>query len=83
MCEYCSDAFTDVMKEDNFPKMLSTNKKHNMFSGVVHFSLFINEHGHLAVSADTDDGSETFLNKKIRFCPMCGAKIPAITPTDR
>lgn len=83
MCEYCSDAFIDLKKEDNYPKMLSVNKKHDMFGGVIYFSLSINEHGHLAVTADTDNGSEAFLNKKIRFCPMCGAEIPAITPTDR
>ena len=83
MCEYCSDAFIDLTVSDNSPEPLDENRKRGLFGELVWLSLHVNEHGHLAVYADMGNGSKTILTKKIRFCPMCGAEIPRITPTDR
>lgn len=82
MCKYCSDAFIDIAQEDGNYSPIAQTIKRGMFGNDVIFSATINEHGQIEVGAYADDYNR-LLTKRIRFCPMCGAKIPRITPTDR
>ena len=83
MCEYCSDAFIDLSAEDNAEREdISTNVIQGVM-GELEVAALITENGTLMVEFCSDYDVRIVLNKKIRFCPMCGAEIQHPTPTER
>jgi hypothetical protein len=74
-CRFCGDAFVNVFEEDP-PRRKDLFWKDINIIGVKHYMQgFINEYGKLVLFSEDN----VLASRKIKFCPMCGRKIPKIT----
>ena len=75
-CEYCDTALIDLYEADAIGKNILEIRE-EIFGEELLIEISIKENGNLVFF--TND--RYFAEKKIKFCPMCGAEIPKITPT--
>lgn len=80
MCEYCLNAFKGIDDDWN-TQSISENVFFNLAGDKFSIVNQIDERGCLRVVAVGFD-ERVLTNKKIRFCPMCGAELPDPTPTE-
>lgn len=82
-CKYCNVAFDDATLRDLEHHDLFEELRKGIIGDELFFSVSVNEYGELQLSCDNGNEYVRIGSKKIKYCPMCGANIPDITPTQK
>ena len=81
-CTYCLESRTNIYEKDVLDaKDLIRERVDLLPFGDVLFQICIDEYGKIVFGVQGSGDWECIAEKRIRFCPICGRKIPKITPT--